>query len=78
VTGTVTLSAPALAGGALVMLQSSTPATATPPSSVTIPAGTTSTTFSITTVKPGKNTTVTFTASYAGISKTAVLTVKRR
>jgi hypothetical protein len=78
VIGTVTLPAPAPAGGALVTLQSSKPATATPPSSGTIPAGTTSTTFSITTVKPGKNTTVTLTASYAGISKTAFLTVKRR
>jgi hypothetical protein len=78
VTGTVTLSAPAPAGGALVTLHSSTPATATVPSSVPIPAGTTSTTFAITTVKPGKNTTVTFTASYAGLSKTAFLMVKRR
>jgi hypothetical protein len=78
VIGTVTLPAPAPAGGALVTLQSSKPAIATPPSSVTIPAGTTSTTFSITTVKPGKNTTVTLTASYAGISKTAFLTVQRR
>ena len=78
VTGTVTLSAPAPAGGALATLQSAKPAMATPPASVTIPAGTTSTTFAITTVKPGKNTTVTFTASYAGISKTASLTVQRR
>jgi hypothetical protein len=78
VTGTVTLSAPTPAGGALVTLQSSKPATVTPPSSVPIPAGTTSTTFAIPTVKPGKNTTVTLTASYAGLSKTAFLTVKRR
>ncbi len=78
VTGTVTLSAPAPAGGALVTLRSSKPAIATPPSSVPIPAGTTSATFPITTVKPGKNTTVTLTASYAGSSQTAALTVKRR
>src|SRR5215475_10763743 len=78
VTGTVTLSAPAPAGGALVTLQYSKPAIATPPSSVTIPAGTTSAPFPITTVKPGKNTTVTLTASYAGSSQTAALMVKRR
>ena len=78
VTGTVTLSAPAPAGGVLITLQSSKPAIATPPSSVTIPAATTSVTFLITTVKPSKNTTVTFTASYAGGSQTATLTVKRR
>ena len=78
VTGTVTLSAPAPAGGVLITLQSSKPAIATPPSSVTIPAATTSVTFLITTVKPSKNTTVTLTASYAGGSQTATLTVKRR
>ena len=78
VTGTVTLSAPALAGGVLITLQSSKPAIATPPSSVTMPAGTTSVTFLITTVKPSKNTTVALTASYAGGSQTAMLTVKRR
>jgi hypothetical protein len=78
VTGTVTLSAPAPAGGVLITLQSSKPALATPPSSVTIPAGTTSVTFLITTGKPSKNTTVTFTASYAGGAQTATLTVKRR
>ena len=78
VTGTVTLSAPAPAGGVLITLQSSKPAIATPPSSVTMPAATTSVTFLITTVKPSKNTTVTLTASYAGGSQTATLTVKRR
>src|SRR5262249_57284340 len=63
VTGPLTLSAPAPAGGALVTVQSSKPALATPPASVTMPAGTTSTTFAITTVQPGKTTTVTSTAS---------------
>src|SRR5205823_159862 len=77
-TGTVTLTAPAPAGGVLLTLQGSNPAIATPPSSVTIPAATTSVTFLITTVKPSKNTTVTFTASYAGGAQTATLTVKRR
>jgi len=78
VIGTVTLSAPAPAGGVLVTLQSSKPAKVIPPSSVIVPAQATSATFSISTVIPGKKITVTLTASYAGNSRTATLIVKQR
>jgi hypothetical protein len=77
VTGTVILSGPAPMGGAVVTLQSAKPAIATLPSSVTILAGATSVNFSITTFRPNKNTVVVLTASYAGIAKTASLTVKK-
>jgi hypothetical protein len=47
------------------------------PSSMTVAAGTTSKTFTVSTVKPGSDTTVTISATYAGATKTANLTVKR-
>jgi hypothetical protein len=78
VTGTVTLSAPAPANGATVTLTSSNPALASVPASVLISAGTTSKPFTVTTGATRKNVLVTISASYAGVTKTATLTVKRR
>src|SRR5439155_373102 len=72
-TGTVTLSGPAPSGGAQVALSSSDPSVATVPSSVTVAAGATSATFTVSTVTA--STTVMISASYAGVTKAASLTV---
>lgn len=74
VTGTVTLTAPASTGGAVVTLASNSAAAATP-STVTVPAGATSATFNITTSAVTSNTNATITATYAGTSASAALTV---
>jgi hypothetical protein len=74
VTGTVTLPMPAPDSGALIALTSNTPAVIVPVS-VTIPAGTTSQTFTITTINAPPTTTATITATYAGASQTATLIV---
>jgi hypothetical protein len=71
----VTLTSPAPAGGALVMLSSSNPALASTPASVSVSAGATSATFSIITGKVASNTTVNITAAYAGASQTSALTL---
>src|SRR5256884_949659 len=73
-TGTVTLSGAAPSGGAVVNLSSSAPA-ATVPSSVTIIQGYSSGTFTVNTTTVTASTPVTITASYAGVSKTASLTI---
>src|SRR5713226_2498422 len=73
-TGTVTLNAPAPAGGAQVALSSSNPSAASVPPTVTIPAGTTSATFTVTTNPVIVSTTVTISGSYNG-TKTATLTI---
>lgn len=73
--GTVSLSGPAPAGGAVVSLSSSNTAVATVPSSVLIAAGATSATFTVTTFAVTATSSVTISASYAGVTKTAVLTV---
>jgi hypothetical protein len=73
-TGTVTLNGAAPAGGALVTLQSSNTAAAQVPASVTIAAGSTSATFTITTTPVTANTSVTITGTY-GIARTTTLTV---
>jgi hypothetical protein len=78
VTGTVTLSAPAPASGATVTLTSSNPALASVPASVLVSVGTTSKAFTVNTAATRKNASVTISASYAGVTKTATLTVKRR
>jgi WD40 repeat protein len=70
-TGTVTLTGPAPAGGWPVPLQSSNPRVAIVPSNVTVAAGATTATFTITTNVVGTTTTVTITAG----SATATLTV---
>jgi uncharacterized protein (TIGR03437 family) len=74
VTGTVTLTAAAPVGGAVVTLASSSTA-AKAPSSVTVPAGGTSATFNMTTSAVTSNTNATITATYGGTSASAVLAV---
>jgi len=73
-TGTVRLSAPAPAGGAQVMLSSSNGA-ARVPSSVFVPAGATSATFTVNTSIVLFSTSATISASYNGTTRTAGLTV---
>jgi hypothetical protein len=73
-TGTVTLSAGAPSGGAVVYLSSSTSA-ATVPTNTTVAAGASSATFTVNTSAVTVSTPVTITASYAGSRQTAVLNV---
>jgi hypothetical protein len=73
-TGTVRLNGPAPAGGAQVALSSSSGA-ASVPSSVTIPAGATSATFTVNTAVVVMATNVTITASYKGTTRSANLRV---
>ncbi len=73
-TGTVTLSAAAPGGGAVVYLSSSASA-ATVPNTIGVPAAATSATFTVNTSAVTASTPITITASYAGSSKTAVLNV---
>jgi hypothetical protein len=71
-TGTVTLNGAAPTGGARVTLQSNITTAAQVPSSVTIPAGKTSTTFTITTSGVAASTTVTLTAVYENTRTTTL------
>lgn len=73
-TGTVTLSAPAPAGGATVALASSIGA-ASVPSSVTVPAGATSATFTVDTSIVIVATSATISAAYNNATQTATLSV---
>lgn len=75
-TGTLTLSAPSGAGGVVVYLFSSNTAALTVPSSVTVPQGATSVTFTATAGKVTTNTSVAVTAFHAGIETTAYVTVR--
>ena len=72
--GTVTLTSAAPTGGAVVSLSSNT-VTATVPASVTVPAGSTSANFTVTTNSVTTSTTATISAVLAGVTRTAVLTV---
>jgi hypothetical protein len=72
--GTVTLSGAAPSGGALVMLSNSNTSAATVPVSVTVPAGSTSTTFSVATSPVAASATALITANY-GVSANATLTI---
>ena len=74
-TGTVTLSAAAPAGGAVVTLTSSNTNAATVPASVTVAAGATTATFAITTKAVTAGTVATITATYDGVSKAVGLVV---
>ncbi len=74
-TGSVLLSAPAPAAGAVVSLSSDRSA-ALVPSSVGIAAGATSASFAITTTAVSSTVTANLTASYAGVSKSAALTLQ--
>jgi hypothetical protein len=76
-TGTVTLSGSAPTGGVSVALASSNTAAATVPASIVIPAGSSSASFGITAKLVNMRTTVTISASYAGTTKTASLTIKK-
>jgi hypothetical protein len=75
-TATVKLNNPAPAGGAVVALTSSNTAAATVPSSVTVPAGAKTATATVSTNSVSVATTVHIGANYAGVNKTAALTVK--
>lgn len=73
-TATVTLTAAAPTGGAVVTLTSNN-AAAGVPASVTVAAGATSATFDVSTSAVAANTSVTLSGSYSAVSRTAVLTV---
>jgi hypothetical protein len=73
-TGTVTLTGPAPAGGAQIFLSSSNGA-ASVPSSVTVPAGATSATFTVNTSLVLISTSATISVSYNGTTRTATLGV---
>ena len=75
--GKLTLSGKAPFGGVVVNLVSSKTSRVRVPSSVTIPAGTSTANFTVTTTSGGK-TSATITASYGGVVKKATLTVARR
>ncbi len=74
-TGTVTLNKAATAGGVQISLTSSRPGTAILQAGVTVPQGQTSATFSIATTPVTASTNTVITASFAGLQKTANLTV---
>lgn len=78
VTGTATLTASATGGGALVALQSSNPALASVPAHVLVVAGGRSAKFTVATAVPSKSAPVTISASYAGATQTATMTVIRK
>lgn len=73
-TGTVTLSAVAPAGGAVVALASASSAFSVP-ASVTVPQGVRSASFPITTTATSTATTGTLSATYAGVRQTTAFTV---
>jgi hypothetical protein len=77
-TGTVTLTAPAPSGGVIVALNSTKPSLASVPASILVAAGTTSKSFAVTTVSTRRNATATISASYAGVTKTATISVTRK
>jgi hypothetical protein len=73
--GTVRLSGPAPAGGAVVTLSSSNTNGATVPGSVTVPAGATSINFTVSTKAVTSSSAITISAVYSGVTRTATLTV---
>ncbi len=73
--GMVLLSGAAPAGGVVVVISSSSSSVAAVPNSVTVPAGATSATFTVTTNSVSQSTNVTITASYDGINVAATLPV---
>jgi len=72
---TVTLTAPAPSGGAVVTLSSSKTSVATVPASLTVPAGATSAKATVTSKTVTTTTTATITATYNSVSRNATLTV---
>jgi uncharacterized repeat protein (TIGR03803 family) len=77
VTGTVTLTGPAPSGGFSVALSTSRHRIAKVPSSITIPGGATSGSFTVTTRQVSSTVVVTITAKGGGSSKSVKLTVTR-
>ena len=73
-TGSVYLTAPAPAGGISIALSSANPA-AVVPSSVTVPALATTAAFPVSSVAVGATTSGNISATYSGVTKTAVITV---
>ncbi|HEX8492145.1 MAG TPA: hypothetical protein VF658_04835 [Pyrinomonadaceae bacterium] len=73
--GTVTLTTAAPSGGAVVTLLSNNTAVATVPASITIAAGSTTTAFTVTTRSVTSSTSVTISAAYGGVTRTATLTL---
>lgn len=74
--GTVTLTAAAPAGGAVVTLESGNPEVAKVPASVTVAAGATSATFNVDTSTVPVQRDLSIIARYNGVTKLAVLTVR--
>ena len=72
--GTVTLSGPAPSGGVAVTLSSNSTA-ASVPATVTVPAGSSSAAFEITTSAVNSFTSVSISAAYGGVTRTATLIV---
>jgi hypothetical protein len=77
-TATVTLDVPAPSGGASVTVGSSNTSAASVPASVTVPAGATSTSFTVTTPSVNSDTSSQITGTYNGATQSATLTVTRR
>jgi len=75
---TVTLTAPAQAGGATVAMTSSKPSLAAPPASVVVPAGATTATTLVTTGRTRHTANVTISASYAGVTRSATIKITPR
>jgi hypothetical protein len=75
VTGTVTLTSAAPGGGAVVSIESSNPAVAAVPVQITIAAGQSAGTFSVTTTVVPSSTAVQINATYGANTRTANLTV---
>jgi len=73
-TGSVTLSAPAPSGGAVVTLSDNS-SNSSVPASVTVPAGATSATFSVGTSAVTSTTSATISGSYGGVTRSAVLAI---
>lgn len=73
-TGTVNLTGAAPASGAIVSLTSANPA-ASVPSSVTVPASSSSANFAVNTSTVGSTTVGNITASYSGVNKSTTITV---
>jgi hypothetical protein len=75
--GTITLNGAAPSGGVTVSLSSDTPAAASVPATVTIPAGASQATFAVTTSPVASDTSVVIAASGSGSTAAVALTVRR-
>jgi hypothetical protein len=76
-TGTVMLTGPAPSGGAAVTLRSGNPSAAAVPPGVTVAAGKTAATFTVTASKSTRNTSAVISATYLGVTKSATLSIRR-